>query len=60
VTLDASRDGLSFQSKQTYSLGEPIHVAMHYRDGQEPIESPGCIVRVTPRGPRSEYGVKLG
>jgi hypothetical protein len=60
ATLDASRDGLAFQSKQQYSLGELLQVAMHYRDGEEPIETPGCIVRVTPRAPRSEYGVKLG
>jgi Tfp pilus assembly protein PilZ len=51
---------LAFGSKQFYALGEQIYVAMHYRDGQEPIESPGRIVRVTLRGARSEYGVKLG
>jgi hypothetical protein len=60
VTLDASRDGLSFHSKQSYALGEPIHVAMHYHDGEEPIETPGCVVRVSSRGAGSEYGVKLG
>jgi hypothetical protein len=58
--LNVSRGGIAFESVQQYDLDERIQVAMHYREGEQPLETLGSIVRVTPREKSAEYGVKFG
>jgi len=42
------RAGNRFESAVEYALDERIKVAMHYREGEEPLETIGVIVRVIP------------
>ncbi|GEM_PF-5182851 len=58
--LNVSRGGIAFESRQEYALDEMIQVAMHYREGEQPLETLGSIVRVTPNASAKEYGVKFG
>jgi len=58
--VNVSRGGIAFETAQQYALDELVQVALHYREGEEALETLGSIVRVTPRGPTSECGVKFG
>jgi hypothetical protein len=58
--LNVSRGGIAFETGQQYGLDEMIQVALHYREGEQPLETLGSIVRVSPRGQTTEYGVKFG
>ncbi len=58
--VNVSRGGIAFETAQQYALDEMIQVALHYRDGEQPLETLGTIVRVTPRGQTAEYGVRFG
>jgi hypothetical protein len=58
--LNVSRGGIAFETAQQYGLDEMIQVALHYREGEQPLETLGSIVRVSPRGSTTEYGVKFG
>ena len=46
-------------SADPYVLEEKVWVAMHYREGEQPMETPGSIVRITPRTGMSEFGVRF-
>jgi hypothetical protein len=56
--LNLSKGGVCFDSVHPYVLDEKIFVVMHYREGEEALETPGSVVRVSPRGDRFEYGVR--
>jgi hypothetical protein len=58
VPLNVSKGGVAFESRLSYSLDEVIHVAMHYREGGEALETPGTVVRVSTRAGAFEYGVR--
>jgi len=58
--LNVSRGGIAFESPMEYALDERIRVAMHYREGEDALETNGAIVRVSPRSASQEYGVKFG
>jgi hypothetical protein len=58
--LNVSRGGIAFESAVEYTLDERIKVAMHYREGEEPLETAGVIVRVIPGANAKDYGVKFG
>jgi hypothetical protein len=58
--LNVSRGGIAFESPLEYALDERIRVAMHYREGEDALETTGAIVRVSPRSATQEYGVKFG
>jgi hypothetical protein len=58
--VNVSRGGIAFETAQQYALDELVQVALHYREGEEALETHGSIVRVTPRGQTSECGVKFG
>jgi hypothetical protein len=57
--LNVSRGGIAFESVQKYSLDDRIQVALHYREGEQALETLGSIVRVSSRGQTAEYGVKF-
>jgi len=57
--LNVSRGGIAFESTQKYSLDDRIQVALHYREGEQALETLGSIVRVSSRGQTAEYGVKF-
>jgi hypothetical protein len=57
--LNVSRGGIAFESAQQYLLDDRIQVALHYREGEQPLETLGSIVRVSSRGQMAEYGVKF-
>jgi len=57
--LNVSKGGIAFESAEPYVLDEKIWVAMHYREGEQPMETPGSIVRITPRESMSEFGVRF-
>ncbi len=57
--LNVSRGGIAFESAVEYTLDERIKVAMHYREGEEPLETLGVIVRVVPGANAKQYGVKF-
>ena len=59
VPVNVSRGGIAFESRASYELEEVVHVAMHYREGGEILETPGRIVRVSRRKDGFEYGVRF-
>ena len=45
--INVSRGGICFESRAAYELDEVIWVAMHFREGEQPMETPSRIVRIT-------------
>jgi pyruvate/2-oxoglutarate dehydrogenase complex dihydrolipoamide acyltransferase (E2) component len=45
--INVSRGGICFESRAAYELDEVIWVTMHYREGEQPMETPSRIVRIT-------------
>jgi uncharacterized protein (DUF3084 family) len=45
--INVSRGGIAFESRAAYELDEVIWVAMHFREGEQPMETPSRIVRIT-------------
>ena len=58
--INVSRGGICFESRAAYELDEVIWVAMHFREGEQPMETPSRIVRITRvEGAGYNYGVSF-
>jgi hypothetical protein len=58
--INVSRGGIAFESRAAYELDEVIWVAMHFREGEQPMETPSRIVRITrTEGAGYNYGVSF-
>lgn len=56
---NVSRGGIAFESKVEYVLDNRIRVALHYREGEQVLETNGMIVRVSPSANGRCYGVRF-
>ena len=58
--INVSRGGICFESRAAYELDEVIWVTMHYREGEQPMETTSRIVRITRvEGAGYNYGVSF-
>jgi len=58
--INVSRGGICFESRAACELDEVIWVAMHFREGEQPMETPSRIVRITRmEGAGYNYGVSF-
>jgi hypothetical protein len=58
--INVSRGGICFESRAAYELDEVIWVGMHYREGEQPLETPSRVVRITRmEGAGYNYGVSF-
>ena len=59
VPLNVSRGGIAFESRNPYEVGELLHLAMHYREDEEILETPGRIVQTFRADGKFTYGVRF-
>ena len=57
--LNVSRGGIAFESRNPYELGDLIHLTMHYREGEESLETPARIVQSFRAVGKCTYGVQF-
>jgi hypothetical protein len=47
-TVNVSRQGACFLTKEAYAVGERVSVVLHYKEGDEGMPVPAYVVRVEP------------